>query len=703
MKSKLFTIMSLALLVLASCGEEESSAQSSSSSSAGTTSSSQKTGASSSSGTTSGGTSSGTWIDSSAKTSSSTSTGTSAKTSSWYSSEDSSEPDDEFHAIYRLYVKSMEEQGKTPLSYEDWLATVRGEQGDKGDPGPKGDSGDQGPKGDQGSQGAQGPKGDQGEQGNPGAKIYSGTGAPASTLGEIGDIYVDTLTWTFYQKLPTGWAEKGAIGNLGSIDEYLSFSVFDDGAVEVTGYLTYYLDEIYIPSTYRGHPVVRVASYGFTHMEKTPKVIHVPHSIISFGDYAFYGTNVEVDYQGSKSDLLDNCYFDTDFDHSFCLYDSVLNTTDSTYVFPKAPEPEQSTQEVSSEEEEGILYFRDTTWWCSSGAVVRIALDPPEGTTFDNIYRYVDMELVRYVYHDDDDWYHYYSIDLSLLKGVTTIQFWRFGKDVAVSESYYWGAETTVINLADRGDHNMYDIRGVEKPGAWTEGGDDNDRQVTGVWGTYDPTDVGITPPWVSSEASYEESSDEGASSETPQGITYEVTGIPNWVINDGCVVFAWAWSAGGAGDWYDCAYLGADAKDETLTFAFAAPTEMAGFLLVRCAEGTQTPDWSNTGNAPGRIYNKTTNVVVLSGVYSYEAPPSIWVAYYIAPASSASSEASSWEDMSSEPQESSEVYSEESVSEVLSSEDSYEPGEPYGPAGSTHVEWYIIGEALWSAAGISA
>ncbi len=40
--------------------------------------------------------------------------------------------------IYNMYVVSAEEKGETPLSYEEWLTTIKGEKGDKGDVGEDG-------------------------------------------------------------------------------------------------------------------------------------------------------------------------------------------------------------------------------------------------------------------------------------------------------------------------------------------------------------------------------------------------------------------------------------------------------------------------------------------------------------------------------------------------------------------------------------
>lgn len=36
-------------------------------------------------------------------------------------------------ALYNTYVVTVQAEGETPMSYEEWLATVKGEKGDKGD------------------------------------------------------------------------------------------------------------------------------------------------------------------------------------------------------------------------------------------------------------------------------------------------------------------------------------------------------------------------------------------------------------------------------------------------------------------------------------------------------------------------------------------------------------------------------------------
>lgn len=52
--------------------------------------------------------------------------------------------------VYECYVAYAEKNGVTPLSYEDWLASIKGEKGEKGDTGSQGEKGE---KGDTGADG----------------------------------------------------------------------------------------------------------------------------------------------------------------------------------------------------------------------------------------------------------------------------------------------------------------------------------------------------------------------------------------------------------------------------------------------------------------------------------------------------------------------------------------------------------------------
>lgn len=79
--------------------------------------------------------------------------------------------------------------------------------------GPKGATGAQGPKGDTGEMGPQGPAGAigaQGPAGVAGSKMHNVTGAPATSLGAIGDWALNTSNGDVYEKTAsTTWTKRG--------------------------------------------------------------------------------------------------------------------------------------------------------------------------------------------------------------------------------------------------------------------------------------------------------------------------------------------------------------------------------------------------------------------------------------------------------------------------------------------------------------
>lgn len=84
-----------------------------------------------------------------------------------------------------------------------------------------GKDGATGPAGAAGTQGAAGAAGAVGATGADGTKIYSGTAAPATTIGANGDFYINTATSGFYgPKTAAGWGSpfslKGATGSTGA-------------------------------------------------------------------------------------------------------------------------------------------------------------------------------------------------------------------------------------------------------------------------------------------------------------------------------------------------------------------------------------------------------------------------------------------------------------------------------------------------------
>jgi hypothetical protein len=93
---------------------------------------------------------------------------------------------------------------------------------------------------------------------------------------------------------------------------------------------------------------------------------------------------------------------------------------------------------------------------------------------------------------------------------------------------------------------------------------------------------------------------------------------VDNWIWNDGAAIFAWSWGGSSQGEWINVSGSGT-------TATVIVPADTTGFNMARCVAGTTEPDWAVTGDNAGRIYNKTEDVDIQSGVTSYSTT---WVAY---------------------------------------------------------------------------
>lgn len=79
----------------------------------------------------------------------------------------------------------------------------KGEKGATGDRGPKGDHGDYGEPGENGDTGPKGATGPAGNNGTNSISWYADGGAPSSSLGQVGDYYVDTSANELYKRAET--------------------------------------------------------------------------------------------------------------------------------------------------------------------------------------------------------------------------------------------------------------------------------------------------------------------------------------------------------------------------------------------------------------------------------------------------------------------------------------------------------------------
>ena len=230
--------------------------------------------------------------------------------------------DNEIVAIYALYVKKMNEEHSTPLSYDEWLQTIKGERGEQGLRGEKGETGATGPQGEKGETGATGPQGEKGETGATGPQGEKGeTGAtgPQGEKGETGERGPQGEKGETGERGPQG--EKGEKGEAGRgilsveiIDGYLWITYTDNPDLKIkTGKvipdedltLEFYLlengtygvkggddilsvDEVEIPSEYKGKKVTKILKDAFKGIT-TFKKVTVSDNIEQIGDNAFDG------------------------------------------------------------------------------------------------------------------------------------------------------------------------------------------------------------------------------------------------------------------------------------------------------------------------------------------------------------------------------------------------------------------------------
>ena len=102
------------------------------------------------------------------------------------------------------------------------------------------------------------------------------------------------------------------------------------------------------------------------------------------------------------------------------------------------------------------------------------------------------------------------------------------------------------------------------------------------------------------------------------QKVEITLTDAPEWVTSDGAVLFVFTWQ----GEDQGFHLVDGEMKVEITN-------DITAFLVARCAEGTVTPNWDITsGDAAGRIYNKTNNIAFDGETTSYSVPESVWVGY---------------------------------------------------------------------------
>ncbi len=184
----------------------------------------------------------------------------------------------EIEKVYAQYVIYAQAEGQTPLSYEEWLATIKGE---------KGDTGAQGEKGDKGDTGAQGEKGD------------TGVGIEKVEFDENGDLLVTFTDGTkITLKMPWNDSDTGddTEQDGGNTDEEetviasegLAYELLEDDTYAVVGIGDCMDTEIVIPSSYNGKAVTSIGEAAFENCDSLTNVA-IGDNVTSIGDNAFNG------------------------------------------------------------------------------------------------------------------------------------------------------------------------------------------------------------------------------------------------------------------------------------------------------------------------------------------------------------------------------------------------------------------------------
>ena len=153
----------------------------------------------------------------------------------------------EIHEIYTSYVTNAEENGETPLSYEEWLAVIKGEKGgisDKTD----GDN----------------------------------TGATEKSAYEI---WLDNgHTGTEQDFL--NWLKADGSADTDDKTQIFEFYPLDDGTYSVSVGKATQMNNVSLPAAYKGKPVTAISEKGFDKCENLISIT-LPDTITSIGNYAF--------------------------------------------------------------------------------------------------------------------------------------------------------------------------------------------------------------------------------------------------------------------------------------------------------------------------------------------------------------------------------------------------------------------------------
>ena len=198
---------------------------------------------------------------------------------------------DRIKLVYNGYVAYAAENGQTPLSYEEWLESVKGKDGSTPTITVSGEYWVI--NGEMTAFKALGEKGDKGEDGLSAFEIYK----------KYHPDYLGT---------EREWIESYLKGELpATVDDTdgLGFYPLPDGTYAVSAGNTVYLEDILIPATHKGKAVSSIAEEAFVNAKL--KSISIPDSVTNIGGGAFSGCTglTEIDIPDSVTNIGGDAFY----------------------------------------------------------------------------------------------------------------------------------------------------------------------------------------------------------------------------------------------------------------------------------------------------------------------------------------------------------------------------------------------------------